>query len=326
MNLNNFALRLPCSCNLKCRYCCGKIKPKEKPLTIYEIKDVIDQTAELGAKIFYIVGEGEPFLYPKIKTIIDYIDNKKMIPTIYSNCTLITKGLANYLYEKNARIIGKQNALSSEKQDKICRVDGAFNEMMMGLEYLIDVGFTDIEPSRLEIHTVTLKENLNDLPDLWRDWRNKNILPQVQALVFPSTDQDVEYFKYYKHHALSPVEARKLFEKLSIIDREEFNIKWDPILAYPIAPIGCCIHLNGGAVTQEGTIQICSYTEDSLGNIRENRLTEILESDKVKNIREIGKSFGYPGGKYGCRANALNMTGDRFAKDPFYDSFLKSGY
>ena len=25
-NLKNIALRLPCSCNLNCRYCCGKIE------------------------------------------------------------------------------------------------------------------------------------------------------------------------------------------------------------------------------------------------------------------------------------------------------------
>ena len=133
--------------------------------------------------------------------MIEYIDTVDMIPTIYSNCTLITKELANFLFKNNVRIIGKQNTLLSNKQDKICRVNGAFSDMMTGLEHLIKVGFTESKPSRLEIHTVTLKENLDDLPELWRQWRKKNILPQVQALAYPSAGQDEEYFEYYNQHA-----------------------------------------------------------------------------------------------------------------------------
>lgn len=320
--IKNIALRLPCSCNLNCGYCCGKIELKGEPLSFNDFKDAIRQSAELGSEIVYIVGEGEPLLYPQLKKMIKYIKNFGMIPTLYSNCTLINKQIANYFYKNNVSVIGKQNAISAEKQDNISGFDGAFNKMMKGLNNLIKAGLTENKPSRLEIHTVTLKENLDDLPNMWRRWREKNILPQAQALCYPSKGQGIQYFGYYKHHAPTPVQTRILFEDLAEIDKEEFGIDWDPILAYPIAPIGCNIHYDGVGINQEGNVQICSYTEDSLGSIKNSSLEDILNSEKVRQIREIGKILNYPSNRYGCRANALNMTGDRFARDPFYDEFL----
>ena len=54
-------------------------------------------------------------------------------------------------------------------------------------------------------------------------------------------------------------------------------------------------------------------------------LAEIGELTEEAFWVRIGDELGYPGGGYGCRANALNMTGDRFGPDPFYDAFLKAG-
>ena len=102
--ISNIAIRLPCKCNLDCRYCCGKIKPKTKPLTFSEIKNIVVQSKALGAKIVYIVGEGEPFLYPKIKELISFIDDLGLIPTIYSNCILIDLKLAKFLFKKSQGI------------------------------------------------------------------------------------------------------------------------------------------------------------------------------------------------------------------------------
>lgn len=319
--LISLALRLPCNCNLDCSYCYGKIVSAQPILNFDEIKEILKQASELEARTVEIVGEGEPLLYPKFRDLIIYIDNMGMIPTIYSNCTLVTPELATFLYKHNASVIGKQNTLLPEKQDRICGLDGSYQKIMTGLNYLFEAGFNDIEPSRLGIHTVVLKENLADIPELWRQWREKNILPQVQALVYPSKSQAKHYFDYYKNHASTPAETRKLFEELSKIDKEEFGLEWDPVLAYPIAPDGCRVIYGTVGVTQEGNIQICSFTEKPLGNIRETSLMEIMQSDEIKKIRITGKILGYADEGYGCRANAFNMTGDRFAPDPFFDKF-----
>ena len=322
--LVSLAIRLPCECNLNCRYCYGKIGAKGSVLNFNEIVEILKQASKLEARTVEIVGEGEPLLYPQFRDLISYIDRLSMIPTLYSNCTLINSEMASFLFKHNVTVIGKQNTLSAKKQNAICRVDGSYQKIKNGLKYLIEAGFTKSKPSRLGIHTVVLKDNLIELTEMWRQWRKMNILPQVQALVYPSKTQAKQYFEYYKHHASKPSETRRLFEHLSRIDKEEFGIAWDPILAYPIAPDGCRVLYGTIGITQDGNIQICSFTEKSLGNIREISLQDVIQSEKVKKIRKTGEILGYREGGYGCRANALNMTGNRYAPDPYYDTFISS--
>jgi MoaA/NifB/PqqE/SkfB family radical SAM enzyme len=322
IRLVSLALRLPCQCNFNCGYCYGKIRTNDSLLKFNEIKNILLQASELNARTVEIVGEGEPLLYPHFKELINYIDNLDMTITLYSNCSLITAKDANFLFKKNVTVIGKQNTLSSEKQNGICGVDESFQKIMKGLNNLIKTGFTETKPSRLGLHTVILKENIDEIPNMWREWRIKNIIPQVQALVYPSKKQTKEYFEYYNHNAVKPAKIRRLFEELSNIDKKEFGINWNPIIAYPIAPDGCRTVYGTLGVTQEGNAQICSFTEKPLGNLREKSIKEIISSEEVRRIRNIGRLLKYPDEGYGCRANALNMTGDYFAPDPFFDDFL----
>lgn len=322
--LISIAIRLPCNCNLDCTYCYGKIKSKGKIINFNDIKNVLKQASELNARTVEIVGEGEALLYPNFRKLIEYIDVLDMIPTLYSNCILINKEMAKFLFNHNTTVIGKQNSLSPNKQDKICNVKGSFENIMNGINNLIEAGFTEKKPSRLAIHTVILKENLSEIPEMWRQWRHKNILPQVQVLVYPSKNQGPQYFEYYRNHSPTPEETRKLFESLSRIDKEEFGFNWNPLSAYPIAPDGCKVIYGTIGITQEGNIQICSFTEDPIGNIRDISLKDILKSDKVKKIRDTGRILDYPNQGYGCRANTYNITCDRFAKDPFYEKFLSA--
>lgn len=324
-SLMSMSIRLPCECNLRCQYCYGRQEPHGKTLEFDEVRDVLSQAAGLGARTISVTGEGEPLLYPHFRGFVGCVDWLGMIPTIYSNCTLMTPELAGFLYRHNATVIGKQNAMAPGSQDRISGVSGAYDMMAKGLACLVDTGFAKTKPSRLGMHTVVLKDNLGELPEMWHQWGRGNILPQVQALVYPSRNQGAEYFGYYRCHAPSPPELRRLFEGLARIDSEEFGIVWDPARAYPIAPDGCRTQCAIAGLNQNGDVQICSYTEDPLGNIRDAPLKDILNSPKVRRIRHVGEELGYPAGGYGCRANALNMTGDRFGPDPYFDEFLKAG-
>jgi len=293
-------------------------------LSLEEIKDIVLQAKELGIRTVSIAGEGEPFLYKPIKELIAFIDKKGLIPTIYSNCTLIEKRLAKFLLEHNVQIIGKQNSLDLKKQDSISKVEGAAKKMLIGMNNLIETGFTDYEPTRLGVHTVVLKENIKELPGMWRAWRRKNISPQVQINVYPPKEHGKEYFKQFEKSKVSAKELRALFEELARIDKEEFEKEWNPKTAYPIADSGCAVHYGSAAISQKGNVIICGYLQQPLGNIREKKLKEILNSEEVKKIRNVGASLNYPGGRYGCRLNAFNMTGDRFGPDPLFDEFLKT--
>jgi len=322
--LTSISIRLPCECNLNCKYCYGNLIPKKDTLSYNEITNIIQQASELSIEHVYIVGEGEPLQYTHFRELIRYINGLHLVPIIYSNLTQMTEELSKYLFNQKAIIIGKQNSFNANIQDKICDEKGTYQKINQGLEYLVQTGFSTTQPTRLGIHTVILKENITELPAMWRYWRNNNIEPQVQVLVYPSEKNDEKHKNYYEELMPTPLEIWNLFNELSQIDKEEYAIIWDPSAAYPIAPIGCTIQNNNIGITQEGNVQICSYTEDPIGSIRGKSLKEILSYSKVKKIRSIGDILNYPKKGYGCRANALNITHNRYGRDPTYDEFLKS--
>jgi radical SAM protein with 4Fe4S-binding SPASM domain len=319
--LYGVSIRIPSPCNLDCLYCYGtKEKFKElietgKALTFEEIKSIIDQLYSLGGQVLSIVGDGEPLLNPRIFDIIDYANSTDISVVLFTNNTTITPDIAQILHEKDIAVIAKQNSLNRATQNTICGREWAYDKLTKGLQNLIDVGFTQHSPSRLAINTVIIKPNYAEIPNMWVQWRKQNIIPFVQVYVPHNNTLNSELY-------VEPKEVKRLFEELLRIDKEQFGYTWDPVETYPIAAMGCSIVLSSLGIGPNGDVFTCSYTEDKVGNIRRDTLEHILESEKVRRIRQFHycpKSL-----HYGCRALTFRITGDRFAPDPFYKEFKKT--
>lgn len=79
-------------CNLRCIYCYASAGEKlESELTIAEVKSVIDQASELGAKKIILLGGGEPLMYERLSEVIEYIYEKEIEQTMFTNGMLLTK-------------------------------------------------------------------------------------------------------------------------------------------------------------------------------------------------------------------------------------------
>jgi MoaA/NifB/PqqE/SkfB family radical SAM enzyme len=310
------SLRVPCPCNLNCRYCYGATQGKG--ISFGQIKGVIGQAADLGAKCVSIVGEGEPLLYRDGKrdlfSLLDCINKAGAQAIVFTNGALVTPAIAKKLFVKDAVIVAKQNSLNPETQDYFSGT-GAYEKISQGLSNLLEAGFAATNPSRLAIHTVICKQNYAEIPDMWVQWRKQNIVPYVQVLV-PPAERNREF---YRELYVKPEKVRELFHRLLGIDKKEFGFAWDADGTYPIAALGCSVVRAGCGITSTGDVQMCAYVEEPLGNIKEKRLKEILRQPHVQKIRKANYN---PKGKnrffYGCRALTLNMAGNRFAKDPFY--------
>ena len=320
--LVSLSLRIPCQCNLQCRYCKGNLQ--NRGISFGQIKDVIRQAVDLGAENISIVGEGEPLLYKDGKedifSLIDYINPLGALATVFTNNTLVTAEIAAKLFKRNTVIVAKQNSLKPDVQDYFSG-KGAWKKISAGLENLKKAGFASTNPSRLAIHTVICNQNIEEIPAMWRMWRKQNIIPYVQAFV-PPVKRNSEF---RKELYVKPEQAKRLFQKLLEIDQKEFGFTWDVNETYPIAALGCTIVKNSLGISATGNAHICAFVEEPLGNIKEKTLKEILEQPYVKKIRNTNYN---PKGKnkyfFGCRALTFNMTGDRFAEDPFYKEFKKN--
>jgi MoaA/NifB/PqqE/SkfB family radical SAM enzyme len=317
--LLSVSVKLPVGCNLRCRYCYSQMAIGD--MDYQEVTDFISQAASLGAKSLSIIGEGEPMLYVDKKSgkiitdIIAFANDLHMEVIVFTNNIKIDDAMAERLFQLNMTVVCKLNSLEESTQDLLCGVKGAAKKIKHGLAILERAGFTKRIPSRLSVHTVICRQNLRELPDLWKNLRQRNIIPYVQVLV-PPANQNREYFKDLE---VSPEQTEKLFFKLMEIDRY-FGFSWEPDMTYPIAALGCSVVKTGCCINSQAKITICGYLEEVLGDLRQRSLAEIIKSPKIRMIRKHVYKGANPKNPhfYGCRAAAFNVTQDRFAPDPLY--------
>jgi MoaA/NifB/PqqE/SkfB family radical SAM enzyme len=301
------SLRLPVACNLDCKYCFGD---KRKDGLSYDgVRDVLRQAKELGMHTVSLVGDGEPLLYPRWPELVEEMHAAGVHVVLFTNGTLMTRAIAESLYALNVSLIGKQNSRRKQVQDFLSG-DGAFEKIAEGIGNMKAAGFNKTSPSRLSLHTVVVRQNIAEIPHMWRCWRSENIIPYVQVLAPPAERNKV----YWDQLKVSPQELKDLTYKLCQIDRDEFGFSWDPEDTYPIPGMGCTITATSVGITPEGLVQICSYAREPLGDLRTRSLADIVASEKVRRIRE----FCVSNACHGCRALSVGLTGETTAPDPFF--------
>ncbi|MCK5226577.1 MAG: radical SAM protein [Desulfobulbaceae bacterium] len=314
--LLSMELELSRLCNLRCIYCyAASGLALENELSFDEITNAIDQGIELGARNIIILGGGEPLLYPDLFKVIDYILSKGVRADLFTNATLITPEIAEQLYEKKVSVVMKQNSHTKEIQDTLAGHAGAFDAIRKGLTALLDAGYPD-ETHTLGIETIICKQNIKELPALWRWAKTKGIIPYFETMTWQGRAKE------HPELEVSIDDVRQLFETLAKIDREEFGNEWTP--HPPLVSSHCARHEYSCTVTADGDIHPCPGVSIPVGNIREKSLADILNKSPVvrdlRNIRQTVKgqckecdlgSFCY-----GCRGHAYQVSGDYLAEDP----------
>lgn len=303
-------------CNLRCIYCyAGDNLFRDNELELEEMFDVISQAKALGAKKIIYIGAGEPLLDNKLVSVIKYVHKLGLGHILFTNATLINSELADFFYSHKLVVVVKYSSLNQETFDLLSASPGSYKAMQRGLNYLFKAGYPD-SGHHLGVETVISNHNLKDIPELWLWARRKNILPYVECMTYKGS--------VVARHDLYPDKQtiQTLFEKLSRIDLEEFGLYWNPYP--PIAGFACRRHLYSCLVNSQGFIQPCVGIDLKIGNIREQKLSDIIKSSLVlrelsgirDNVKGQCKECEHHMECYGCRGTAYSLTGDYLASDP----------
>lgn len=303
-------------CNLRCLYCYSSAgEPRENELGLDELKSVISQAKELGAKKIILLGGGEPLMYHGLKEIIEYIGSEGLKQVLFTNGTLITRETASFLFQNKVSVVIKNNSLNPGTQDMLAGAKGAFKNIQKGLQHLMEAGYPG-KDIMLGIQTIICRQNIDDIPSMWIWARERGIIPYFEILTYQGRARENETL-----HVSIP-EIKAVFKRLEEIDRERFGLEWE---SHPtIAAFSCKRHLYSCLINSQGYIQPCTGVDIPIGNIREKPLKEILKGSCVINdIRNIYekiegpcKTCEYSSECYGCRGNAYQLTGNYLATDP----------
>ena len=303
------------SCNFRCLYCYASDHSQQRSeLAKEEFFDLIDQAKELGARKMIVLG-GEPMLYPHIMEMIRFIRSREMEIELFTNGTNITRDKAKELYDNGVRVVLKMNTFDEKVQDTLSGRTGAYKQIHDAFENLRQAGYPSVEHP-MGISTVICQQNIDELPRMWEWLRDQHIIPYFEMI----TPQGGA-----KEHNMLEVDSRKVeefFHTISELDAKKYGYHWEP--KPPLVGGECLRHQFSCAVNSEGYVQPCVGVTIPIGNVRQQKLKDILsESEVVSDLKSYKVMIKGPCGEcekleecYGCRGAAYQLTGDYLASDP----------
>ena len=306
-----FSLR----CNFRCPYCYvpGKEQAQDE-LSVEEIRSAILQARALGAGRIIVLG-GEPTIYPATPELIEFMRENGLEVELFTNGTGITGEFAAMLHRHRVRVALKLNAFDAELQNRLSGHAGAHRIIHAALERLKAVGYPDAD-HQLAISSVICRQNIADLPRLWRWAREQGIMPYFEIITPQADALDNPWLD------VSPPELEEFFRAIAELDERLFGHRWE--IQPPLVGGQCMRHQYSCVVTARGDVMPCVGVAIPLGNLRERPLAEILAGSQVlkdlKNYRETIKGGCRTCDRadvcYGCRGAAFQLTRDYLASDP----------
>lgn len=300
-------------CNFRCPYCYLEARPKDE-LSSDEIRDLILQARDLGVRKIIILG-GEPMIYPRILEKIHFIRSHGMDVEIFTNGSNMTEENAAELALLDVKVVLKMNTRDAAIQNQLCGLDSADRIIRSAFENLTKAGYGS-GGKPMAISSVISSVNIDDLPDMWRWLRDQQIDPYFEMITPQGSAVENGWLD------VEPAAVETVFNKLAEIDRNEYGREWKP--QPPLAGDICLRHQFSCYVNAFGDVMPCVGVTLPVGNIRKNRLADILrDSEVIQDLKNHLETIKGPCSRcedrdscYGCRGAAYQVTGDYLASDP----------
>jgi len=139
----NGSIELTFRCNLHCAHCYCNLPLNdkdavEKELKTEEILGILDQIAEAGCLWLLITG-GEPLVREDFLDIYTYAKKKGFIITLFTNGTLLTPEIADYLTEWAPFSVEiTLYGTTRETYERVTRIRDSFERCMRGIRLLLE--------------------------------------------------------------------------------------------------------------------------------------------------------------------------------------------
>jgi radical SAM protein with 4Fe4S-binding SPASM domain len=262
-------------CNLRCAHCYVNLPLKDQQarsneLTCEEHCRILDEITAAGCLWICFTG-GEIFLRKDFLDIYTYAKKKGLLPTLFTNGTLITPEIADHLV--NWRPFNIEITLYGHTQktyEKITGIPGSYNRCMEGIHLLMARGL----PLRLKTMAVSL--NRHELRDMKRFVEDDLGLEfKFDSMINPRCDCSRGPLEV----RLSPAEAVELdlqdpkrVEELQRIS-EEFAGSYQ-LLKNSDRVWQCGGGLNSFAIDAYGKLQTCVISKNDIYDLRQGSFEE----------------------------------------------------
>lgn len=158
------SLELTFRCNLHCQHCYLAHRQQSLPgrgeLTLPEIQRILDEVVDEGCLWFLLTG-GEPLVRRDFKDVYLYAKRKGLLLTLFTNGTLLTPPLADFLAEwRPLSVEITLYGYTQETYERVTGVPGSHARCMRGIELLLERGID------LKLKTMLMTLNRSELWDM----------------------------------------------------------------------------------------------------------------------------------------------------------------
>jgi MoaA/NifB/PqqE/SkfB family radical SAM enzyme len=259
-------------CRHRCFHCFTE--RGKKTLTLPEIKRVIDEIADLGARSIDFLGEGEPTLDDDYFEILRYTSSKGVIPIVFTDAATRMRKVAfvQRTFDIGATVCPKCDSLFNPGYQNMVVGDSTgayFEQRNEALELLVKEGFSAVKSdgtTRLGFDMVVSSLNIHEVPMTLEYCRQRNIWVAFSCYL-PVGLSAKENF----NRNLRPNEKQKHQMRLEIlrIDAEfDFN---HPV--YSNFATGPCVERL--QIFGDGRVSPCPGNETVIGNVRDQSIQDL---------------------------------------------------
>lgn len=183
------SLSLSRLCNMRCRYCfTNGGAPRENELTTEARKNILTEAAAIGAKTWYLAGDGEPMLDKDLLPLIDHANEKGLYVVMFTDGVLMDEELAQQFRDRGISIIVKWNSMDRKvfedvtQHSNIEMVERDGMNVPKALHLLLEEGLAEQIPTRLGIETTILRQNQHEIAAMYEFCKRNNVYPHIERL------------------------------------------------------------------------------------------------------------------------------------------------
>jgi MoaA/NifB/PqqE/SkfB family radical SAM enzyme len=300
-------------CNARC-IMCDSWKETKDFISSDEIIDVLSELSEwVGNDFFVQIAGGEPLIYKGIYDIFTFCADKKIITKISTNGIALNEKVCDKIIESGLQFLSVSlDSHIADIHDKYRGVEGTFQKAVKGIKYLSEYG-----KLTLGISSLLMKENIATFPETVDFFLS---LPIDRFLFQPirvwtediPPEKWIEY-EYWVNDEAAVMRTVKYLTEKKKNDARIFNSEQDildliPYFSDPLSMADsnrkkCYIGYERIIVNYKGEVYLGCARYGSVGNIKEQSVKEMWNSDKAKNIRKQMAECRLP-----CTSNCYKQT------------------
>ncbi|MEM2121536.1 MAG: radical SAM protein [Candidatus Woesearchaeota archaeon] len=312
---------------------------KQQTLSFEILKNLIDDLKIMGTKRVFLCGGGEPLMHPKIKEIIEYIKNKKMICALNTNFTLVNEELAKWfvdigldeltisLWASNPKTYEKTHPnKTSNDFEKIRRT------IKLMQDYKKKVGK---KKPVVKIYNVIFNLNYKEIKEMINFARSVNAemiefapldpIPKKTDVLLLNKKQRLELLKEVKEILIEKKNGR--YKNLNVLienfyeriknENSEIGVYDDKV----VDEIPCYVGWVFARIMADGNVIPCLKAHKMpLGNIYKKSFKKIWNSKEYQEFRKMAVNFKktHPyfklignNPKYGCFSSCDNISDNK---------------